>query len=106
VTGRPDPAVGITFGTAPARDDHEIPLRIYRPRALRDSRTDVPVVMWFHGGGWVLGNVVDYDPICTFLAAQVGAVVVVGRLPDGARAPRPGGGERLRGRHDLGGGAR
>ena len=32
--------------------------------------------MWFHGGGWVLGNVVDYDPICTFLAAQVGAVVV------------------------------
>jgi acetyl esterase len=76
VTGRPDPAVGITFGTAPARDDHEIPLRIYRPRALRDSRTDVPVIMWFHGGGWVLGNVVDYDPICTFLAAQVGAVVV------------------------------
>ena len=76
VTGRPDPAVGITFGTAPARDDHEIPLRIYRPRTLRDSRTDVPVIMWFHGGGWVLGNVVDYDPICTFLAAQVGAVVV------------------------------
>ena len=76
VTGRVDPSVGITYGTAPARDDHEIPLRIYRPRALRDSRTDVPVIMWFHGGGWVVGNVVDYDPICTFLAAQVGAVVV------------------------------
>lgn len=76
VTGAVDPAVGITFGTAPARDDHEIPLRIYRPRALRDARTDVPVVMWFHGGGWVWGNVVDYDPICTYLAAEVGAVVV------------------------------
>jgi acetyl esterase len=76
VTGRVDRAVGITYGTAPARDDHEIPLRIYRPRALRDARTDVPVIMWFHGGGWVLGNVVDYDPICTFLAAGVGAVVV------------------------------
>ena len=76
VTGAVDPAVGITYGTAPARDDHEIPLRIYRPRALRDARTDVPVVMWFHGGGWVLGNVVDYDPICTFIAAEVGCVVV------------------------------
>lgn len=76
ITGPVDPRVGITYGTAPARDDHEIPLRIYRPRALRDARTDVPVVMWFHGGGWVVGNVVDYDPICTFLAAEVGAVVV------------------------------
>ena len=76
VTGGVDRAVGITYGTAPARDEHEIPLRIYRPRALRDSRTDVPVVMWFHGGGWVLGNVVGYDPVCTFIAAEVGCVVV------------------------------
>jgi acetyl esterase len=76
VTGGVDQAVGITYGTAPARDEHEIPLRIYRPRALRDSRTDVPVVMWFHGGGWVLGNVVGYDPVCSFIAAEVGCVVV------------------------------
>ncbi|MEO7421927.1 MAG: alpha/beta hydrolase [Ornithinibacter sp.] len=76
LTGRVDRAVGITYGTAPARDDHEIPLRIYRPRALPDSRDDIPVVMWFHGGGWVLGNVVNYDPICTLIAAAVGCVVV------------------------------
>jgi acetyl esterase len=76
VTGGVDHAVGITYGTAPARDEHEIPLRIYRPRALRDSQTDVPVVMWFHGGGWVLGNVVGYDPVCSFIAAEVGCVVV------------------------------
>ncbi len=76
ITGGTDPAVGITYGTAPARDEHEIPLRIYRPRAVRDARTDVPVVMWFHGGGWVVGNVLDHDPICTFIAAAVGCVVV------------------------------
>ncbi len=76
ITGGVDPSVGITYGTAPARDEHEIPLRIYRPRALRDAQTDVPVVMWFHGGGWVLGNVLDYDPTCTFIAAAVGCVVV------------------------------
>ena len=71
-----DRGVGITYGTAPARDDHEIPLRIYRPRDLPDSRTDVPVVMWFHGGGWVLGDVVGDDPVCTHVAAEVGCVVV------------------------------
>ncbi|CAN7439525.1 alpha/beta hydrolase [Knoellia sp. LjRoot47] len=76
VTGVADPAVGITYGTAPARDGYEIPLRIYRPRAIRDAQDDVPVIVWFHGGGWVLGNVVNYDPLCTFLAAGVGAVVV------------------------------
>ncbi len=76
VTGGVDRRVGITYGTAPARDDFEIPLRIYRPRALPDGTTDVPVVMWFHGGGWVLGNVLDHDPLCTWIAAEVGAVVV------------------------------
>ena len=76
VTGRRDPRVGITYGTAPARDDHEIPLRIYRPRSVPDSRDDVPVVVWFHGGGWVLGNVVNDDPVCTLIAQEVGCVVV------------------------------
>ncbi|WP_299448068.1 alpha/beta hydrolase [uncultured Phycicoccus sp.] len=88
--GRVDPTVGITYGTAPARDDHEIPLRIYRPRALRDARTDVPVVLWFHGGGWVWGNLVDYDSLCTLIAARVGAVVVSVdyRMAPEHRAPR------------------
>ncbi|NHA68364.1 alpha/beta hydrolase [Phycicoccus flavus] len=90
ILGPVDPSVGITYGTAPARDDHEIPLRIYRPRALRDGTPDVPVVMWFHGGGWVWGNVVDYDPICTHIAAGVGAVVVSVdyRMAPEHRAPR------------------
>jgi acetyl esterase len=76
VTGRVDRSVGITFGTAQARDGYEIPLRIYRPRAVRDTEVDVPVVVFVHGGGFVRGNVVMYDPLCTFLAAQVRAVVV------------------------------
>ena len=76
VTGPVDRSVGITYGTAPARDGYDIPLRVYRPRAVRDTDTDVPVVVFLHGGGFVEGNVVSYDPLCTHLAAQVRAVVV------------------------------
>ncbi|GAB3450797.1 alpha/beta hydrolase [Phycicoccus ginsengisoli] len=76
VTGPVDRSVGITYGTAPARDGYEVPLRLYRPRALKDTDTDAPVVVFFHGGGFVEGNVVSYDPLCTHLAARVRAVVV------------------------------
>lgn len=76
VTGPVGRRVGTSFGTAPARDGYEIPLRIYRPRSLRDSDTTAPVVVFLHGGGWVLGNVVSYDPLCTHLAEALRAVVV------------------------------
>ncbi|MGA8979279.1 MAG: alpha/beta hydrolase [Pedococcus sp.] len=76
VTGAVDRSVGITYGTAPARDGHSIPLRIYRPRAVRDTEIEVPVIVFLHGGGFVQGNVVAYDPLCSHLAARVRAVVV------------------------------
>lgn len=67
----------------PARDGHEVPLRVYRPGVYRPgsyrpavSRELLPVIVFFHGGGWVLGNTRMYDPLCTFLARAVGAVVV------------------------------
>ena len=57
----------------PARDRHEVALRVYRPPGARELS---PVVVYFHGGGWVLGSTRGYDPLCTFLAQAVGAVVV------------------------------
>ncbi len=33
-------------------------------------------MVFFHGGGWVLGSPRMYDPLCSFLAAEVGAVVL------------------------------
>lgn len=64
-----------------ARDGHELTLRVYRPRLARgpQSRTAqrlLPVVVFFHGGGWVLGSTRMYDPLCTFLARTVEALVV------------------------------
>jgi acetyl esterase len=34
------------------------------------------VVVYFHGGGWVLGNPRGYDPLCGYLADSVDVVVV------------------------------
>jgi len=56
-----------------ARDGHEVPLRVYRPATSREA---LPVVVFFHGGGWVVGNTRRYDPLCTFIARSVGVVVV------------------------------
>jgi acetyl esterase len=47
------------------------------------------VVVYLHGGGWVLGSTRGYDPLCTFIARAVDAVVVsVGyRMAPEHRAP-------------------
>jgi acetyl esterase len=52
----------------------EAPLaaRVYTPR----ESGPFPLVVYFHGGGWVRGNVKSYDAVCSRIAARVGAVVV------------------------------
>ena len=35
-----------------------------------------PVLVYFHGGGWVLGDVDSYDPVARTLALACGAAVV------------------------------
>jgi acetyl esterase/lipase len=50
-----------------------LPVRVYRPR--RDDR-DLPVVVHFHGGGWVLGDLDSGDWLCSHVAARAGVVVV------------------------------
>ena len=48
-----------------------VPVRIYIPDGAPG-----PVVVWLHGGGWVLGDLDTVDPICRRVANAVGAVVV------------------------------
>jgi acetyl esterase/lipase len=35
-----------------------------------------PLLVWFHGGGWVLGDAVSDAPLCRDLCVRLGAVVV------------------------------
>ncbi|GAB2475598.1 alpha/beta hydrolase [Jatrophihabitans fulvus] len=73
VTGRPDRSVAIEEGAFETADGTTLPLRIYRPR---DVPGPLPVVMNFHGGGFVSGNPQQSEWWCAGIAAQVGAVVV------------------------------
>jgi acetyl esterase len=49
-----------------------LPVRVYTP----PGEPPFPIVVWFHGGGWVVGTLDTYDPLCRALAAAVPAVVV------------------------------
>lgn len=49
-----------------------IGLRVYAPAAAQA----LPVVVWYHGGGWVLGDLDGYDGICRQLCVDAQAVVV------------------------------
>jgi len=53
-------------------DGNFIPLRIFVPKA----ETPLPVLMFFHRGGWVFGSVEEADPVCRKLANHVGCVVI------------------------------
>lgn len=46
--------------------------RLYRPVA----QPDLPLLVFFHGGGFVFGTLDTHDNLCRALAKQVGAVVV------------------------------
>lgn len=50
----------------------EIPIRIYTP----SGDGPFPIVVYYHGGGWVIGNLETVDRPCRALANAAGAVVV------------------------------
>ncbi|MCL2582097.1 MAG: alpha/beta hydrolase [Streptosporangiales bacterium] len=63
-----------TDRTIPGPDGNEIPVRIYRSgRAVSGDR---PLIMYFHGGGFVFGTLRMGDWLCSSAAAATGAVVV------------------------------
>ncbi|MEB2282997.1 alpha/beta hydrolase [Lysinibacillus xylanilyticus] len=54
------------------RDGAQINVRIYRP--VLDKK--LPVIVYYHGGGWVFGNLDSTDAGCQLLAEKAQAIVV------------------------------
>ncbi|HLZ02640.1 MAG TPA: alpha/beta hydrolase [Bradyrhizobium sp.] len=54
-----------------------IPARIYTPRTLRQNGDGLaPCLVFFHGGGWVIGNLETHDVVCRKLAHE-GELIVI-----------------------------
>jgi acetyl esterase len=55
-----------------AIDAGGVPARLYRPNAHRG----LPLLVYLHGGGWVIGDLESHDDLCRRLANLVGCLVL------------------------------
>ena len=53
-------------------EDREIPVRLFIPEKSNSSK----VIIFFHGGGWVTGNIDSYSNVCSLMANQTGHRVI------------------------------
>jgi acetyl esterase len=53
-----------------------IPARVYTPLKLREANGLAPGLVFFHGGGWVIGNLDSHDVVCRKLADE-GQLIVI-----------------------------
>lgn len=53
----------------------DIPLRLYRPLGSAAAQT-LPVLVYYHGGGWTIGDLDTHDTLCRQLCNGSGCAVV------------------------------
>jgi acetyl esterase len=53
-----------------------IPARIYTPKQLRKTDGLAPCMVFYHGGGWVIGDLDSHDVVCRKLAHE-GELIVI-----------------------------
>lgn len=67
----PEPVAKVTNTTVPGPAG-SIPVRVYTP----NGTGPFPVLVYFHGGGWVIASIQAYDSSCRALANAANCVVV------------------------------
>lgn len=68
----PGPNVGNVEDRNIEADDQIIPTRIYTP----SGEGKFPILVWFHGGGWVAGDLDTTDSTARYLCKQANCIVV------------------------------
>ena len=67
----PAPALAQVINVHTGADAGSVPLRVYRP-----AEGILPALVFFHGGGYVVGDLDTHDVVCRQLAAQSGVAVI------------------------------
>lgn len=73
--GLPAPAIGKVEDTTCPGLAGALPLRIYTPES-KGVNTSLPVLLFLHGGGFVIGDLETHDKVCRTLCHHAGMLVV------------------------------
>lgn len=69
----PGPEVGeVVDGTLPGADGNDLAYRLYRPATAGPH----PITVYYHGGGWVIGNATSDDAMCRDLCVSSDSIFV------------------------------
>ena len=60
----------------PARDGHLLPARLYAPEAAGGAHAPLPVLLYFHGGGFTVGSLATHDVLCRHLSHLAHCAVI------------------------------
>lgn len=74
-TQSPPPEVGEVRELSAESQHGPVPLRMYRPLG-HDATALLPALVYYHGGGWLLGDLDTHDTLCRELANSSGCAIV------------------------------
>lgn len=72
--------------TIPSTSNGEIKIRIVRPK---DNKSQLPAIMYFHGGGWILGDENTHDRLLREIANGANAAVIFVKFSRSPEAKYP-----------------
>jgi len=87
IADRPARALPVIRDLACPGPAGDIPLRLYDARETRDEAS--PVVVFYHGGGFVIGDLDTHHALCTEIAALIDLPVVAVHYARAPEAPFP-----------------
>ena len=65
-----------TLHDVPARDGTSIRVKVYQPAAAQPEERKSPLILMFHEGAWMMGDLTDEDLNCRMFTRDLGAVCV------------------------------
>jgi len=73
MAGEPEEVADVSDRTIPGPGG-DIPIRVYTPAGAGSAA--LPCLIYYHGGGWVLGDIIGTDTICRAVANRTGCKIV------------------------------